>query len=162
MNVYEYVFTSLGGGKLPLSNYQGQPVLVVNTASACGYTPQYKALQSLWTEYKKSGLVVIGIPCDDFGQQEPGDEESIAEFCDSNYQVSFPMTAKHKVLGLNAHPLFHAIREEFGDDALPNWNFFKYLFDRTGQLVEFWPSKLSPDDAEITQKVECNLQSWVM
>ncbi len=162
MNVFEYVFSSLGGGSLALSNYQGQPILIANTASECGYTPQYQGLQSLWMDYKQSGLIVIGIPCDDFGQQEPGDEASIAEFCETNYQVSFPMTGKNKVLGSDAHPLFHAIREEFGDDAMPNWNFFKYLFDRTGQLVEFWPSKVLVSDPVITHQIECNLQSWVL
>ena len=162
MNVFEYTFTSLGGGNLDLSKYQGQPIFIVNTASECGFTPQYQKLQQLWMEYKKSGLVVIGIPCDDFGHQEPGAEEAIAKFCETNYQVSFPLTGKYKVLGLEAHPLYLAIREEFGIDAMPNWNFFKYLFDRTGQLVEFWPSKVSPDDAMITHKIERNLQSWIL
>jgi len=162
MNVFEYVFTALGGGSLPLSNYQGQPILIVNTASECGYTPQYQELQYLWRDYKQSGLVVIGIPSADFGHQEPGDEESIAKFCETNYQVSFPMTGKYSVLGLDAHPLFHTIRDEFGNDAIPNWNFFKYLFDRTGQLVDFWPSKVSPKDIAITHEIERKLQSWVL
>jgi glutathione peroxidase len=162
MNVFEYVFASLGGGSLALSNYQGQPILIVNTASECGFTPQYQKLQRLWMDYKQSGLVVIGMPCDDFGGQEPGDEESIAEFCETNYQVSFPMTAKYGVLGLGAHPIFTAIREEFGNDAIPNWNFYKYLFNHSGQLVDFWPSKISPDDTLITHKIESNLQSWTL
>ena len=162
MNVFEYVFASLGGGSLALSNYQGQPILIVNTASECGFTPQYQELQRLWMDYQKSGLVVIGIPCDDFGGQEPGDDESIAGFCETNYQVSFPMTGKCEVLGLDAHPIFNAIREEFGTDAMPNWNFYKYLFDRSGQLVGFWPSKVSPEDTAITHEIECNLQSWVL
>ena len=162
MNVFEYVFASLGGGSLALSNYQGQPILLVNTASECGFTPQYQELQRLWMDYQKSGLVVIGIPCDDFGGQEPGDDESIAGFCETNYQVSFPMTGKCEVLGLDAHPIFNAIREEFGTDAMPNWNFYKYLFDRSGQLVDFWPSKVSPEDTAITHKIECNLQSWAL
>ncbi len=162
MNVFEYVFASLGGGSLALSNYQGQPILIVNTASECGFTPQYQELQRLWMDYQQSGLVVIGIPCDDFGGQEPGDDESIAEFCETNYQVSFPMTGKYGVLGLGAHPIFNAIREEFGTDAMPNWNFYKYLFDRSGQLVDFWPSKISPEDTAITHEIECNLQSWAL
>ncbi|NOR18709.1 MAG: glutathione peroxidase [Xanthomonadales bacterium] len=162
MNVFEYVFASLGGGSLTLSNYQGQPIFIVNTASECGFTPQYQEMQRLWMDYKQSGLVVIGIPCDDFGHQEPGDENSIAEFCDSNFNLSFPMTGKYSVMGLDAHPMYHAIREEFGDDALPRWNFHKYLFDRSGQLVEFWPSKVSPEDTAITHQIECNLQSWVL
>lgn len=162
MNVFEFVFESITGNKMPLSNYQGQPLLIVNTASACGYTPQYLKLQRLWLDYRQSGLVIIGVPCDDFGHQEPGDEDAIAEFCETNYQISFPMTAKYSVMGQSAHPLFHAIREEFGDDAIPCWNFHKYLFDRTGQLIGFWPSAVPPDDRVITHQIECNLQSWVL
>lgn len=162
MNVFESVFMSISGGGLPLSRYQGQPIFIVNTASECGYTPQYRELQRLWMDYKQSGLIVIGIPCDDFGHQEPGDEESIAEFCETNYQVSFPMTAKYSVMGVAAHRLFHTLREEFGDDVTPRWNFHKYLFDRSGQLKEFWPSKVSPLDIAITHQVERNLQSWVV
>jgi len=162
MNVFEYAFVSIHGGRMPLSNYQGQPLLIVNTASECEYTPQYQQLQRLWLDYKQSGLVVIGIPCDDFGHQEPGDEDSIAEFCRTNYQVDFPMTGKYHVMGISAHPLFQAIREEFGEDATPRWNFHKYLFNRQGQLVQFWPSRVQPIDTAITHQIECNLQSWVL
>lgn len=162
MNVFEYAFVSIHGSTMPLSNYQGQPLLIVNTASECGYTPQYQQLQRLWLDYKQSGLVVIGIPCDDFDHQEPEDEEAIAEFCQENYQVNFPMTAKYHVMGISAHPLFQTIREEFGEDASPRWNFHKYLFNRDGQLVQFWPSSVVPDDTAITHQIECNLQSWVL
>ena len=162
MNVFEFVFASLSGGSLSLSRYQGQPIIIVNTASECGYTPQYRELQRLWMDYKDSGLIVIAIPCDDFGQQEPGDENTITQFCESNYGVSFPMTAKYNVIGVTAHRLFHSLREEFGDDVLPRRNFHKYLFDRSGQLVEFWPSKVVPDDIVITNKIERSLQSWVL
>jgi len=147
---------------MPLSRFQGQPILIVNTASECGHTPQYQELQRLGIDYKHSGLVVIGMPCDDFGHQEPGDEDTIAAFCETNYQVSFPMTGKYSVMGISAHPLFHAIREEFGDDAIPRWNFHKYLFDRTGQLIGFWPSAVRPEDSAITHQIERNLQSWVL
>jgi len=162
MNVFEFVFMSINGASMPLSNYRGQPLLIVNTASECDYTPQYEALQHIWEDYRQSGLIVIGIPCNDFGQQEPGDEEAIAEFCHTNYQVGFPMTGKYNIMGLAGHPLFNAIREEFGDDATPRWNFHKYLFDRNGQLVEFWPSRVTPDDPVITHQIERNLQSWVL
>ena len=147
---------------MPLSRYQGQPLLIVNTASECEYTSQYQELERLWLDYKQSGLIVIGIPCDDFGHHEPGDEESIAEFCETNYQVSFPLTGKYNLMGISAHPLVHAIREEFGDDATPHWNFHKYLFDRNGQMISFWPSAVPPDDSAITHQIECNLQSWVL
>lgn len=145
---------------MPLSNYQGQPILLVNTASECGYTPQYTALQKIWEDYRHSGLVVIGMPCDDFGHQEPASEPEIEVFCRSEYNVTFPMTRKYHVMGVSAHPIFHALREEFGNDVSPRWNFSKYLFDGNGQLVQFWPSKVKPDAAAITHKIECNLQSW--
>jgi len=116
----------------------------------------------MWMDYRQSGLVVIGIPCDDFGNKEPGDEEAIAEFCETNYHVSFPMTGKYHLMGVSAHPLFHALREEFGDDATPRWNFHKYLFDRTGQMIGSWRSDVTPNDPLITHQVERNLQSWVL
>jgi len=162
MNVFEHVFVSLRGARMPLSNWQGQPLFIVNTASDCEYTPQYLELQRMWMDYRQSGLVVIGIPCDDFGNKEPGDEEAIAEFCETNYHVSFPMTGKYHAMGVSAHPLFHALREEFGDDATPRWNFHKYLFDRTGQMIGSWRSDVTPNDPLITHQVERNLQSWVL
>ena len=162
MNVFDYVFVSINGTSLPLSNYQGQPLFIVNTATECEYTSQYQELQHLWLDYRESGLIVIGIPCDDFGHYEPADEDSIAEFCATNYQISFIMTGKYHVMGMTAHPLFQIIREEFGDDASPRWNFHKYLFDRNGQMIGSWPSEVLPDDSAITHKIECNLQSWVL
>ena len=161
MYVHEYFFTALRGSSLPLSNYRGQPLLIVNTASECGATPQYKKLQFLWDDYKQSGLVIIGIPSNDFGEQEPGDEEAIDEFCTTNYGVTFPMTAKQHVMGQSAHPLFAAMRDEIGEDAIPRWNFWKYLFDRQGQLLEFWPTAVEPDDPKITHAIEKNLRCWV-
>ena len=162
MNVFEFVFVGLQGNRMPLSNYRGQPIFFVNTASECGYTTQYKELQRMWMDYKQSGLVVIGIPCDDFGHLEQGDEETIAEFCETNYQIDFPMTGKYNLMGVSAHPIVHAIREEFGDDATPRWNFHKYLFDRTGQMIGNWPAAVPPEDSAITHQIECNLQSWVL
>lgn len=162
MNIYEHVFMSINNAPMPLRNFQGQPILLVNTASECEYTPQYKELEEIWADYKESGLIVIGMPCNDFGQQEPGSEEEIAEFCSENYQVSFRMTGKYSVMGMSAHPMFHAIREEFGDDASPRWNFYKYLFDSYGQMVDFWPSKVKPKDTKLTHQIECNLRSWVL
>lgn len=162
MNVHEYVFVSIHGSRMPLSNYQGQPILLINTASECEYTPQYTGLQRLWLEYKQSGLVVIGMPCDDFGHHEPENEETIAEFCKENYQVQFPMTGKYNVMGISAHPIFHTIREQYGSDATPRWNFHKILFDRSGEMIGSWPAAVLPDDTAITHPIECNLQSWVL
>jgi glutathione peroxidase len=160
MRVHEYFFRSLQGVTMPLSRWKGQPLLLVNTASECGFTSQYSRLQALWEEYRPSGLVVIGIPCDDFGAQEPGDEETIYEFCSSRYNVTFPMTEKQSILGVSAHPLFIALREEYTRDVLPAWNFYKYLFAPNGSLLQHWPSKVLPDDPAFRNEIERNLSSW--
>jgi glutathione peroxidase len=161
MNIHEYFFTSITGARLPLSNYRGQPILIVNTASKCGYTPQYAKLQFIWEDYRQSGLVIVGIPSNDFGEQEPDDEDTIEEFCRTDYNVNFPMTNKQNVTGRYAHPLFAAMREEVGEDTIPRWNFWKYFFGRQGDLLQFWPSKIEPDDPAITHEIEKNLQSWI-
>jgi glutathione peroxidase len=162
MRVHEYRFRSLSGATMPLDRWTGQPLLLVNTASECGFTPQYRKLQAVWDEYRPAGLVVIGIPCDDFGGQEPGDSETIQEFCSSNYGVTFPMTEKQSIVGGHPHPLFIALREEYTADILPRWNFYKYLFGRDGELLHHWPSKVEPDDPGFRHDVERNLASWTM
>ncbi len=162
MNVFEYVFQSIDGAPLRLQNWTGQPLLLVNTASESEYTPQYMKLQRVYADYRESGLVVIGLPCDDFGHQEPGTEEDIARLTWDEYHVGFPLTRKVSVMGYSAHPLFHALRETYGDDVTPRWNFHKYLFDRRGELVECWPSRVEPDDPLVTHQVERNLQSWIL
>lgn len=162
MNVFEYVFTSIHGAPMPLRNWTGQPMLLVNTASECGYTPQYAKLQKIWNDYRESSLVVIGIPSDDFGHQEPGDEEQINEFCTREFGIKFPMTSKQRVMGYSAHPFFHAIRETYGEDVSPRWNFHKYLFNRQGEMVGNWPSSIEPDDPALTHQIERYLQSWIL
>lgn len=162
MRVHEYSFRSLQGATMPLERWTGQPLLLVNTASECGYTPQYTRLESMWNEYKHSGLVVIGIPCNDFGAQEPGDEEAIHNFCSSRFNVTFPMTEKQVIIGRDAHPLFIAMREEYTSDILPTWNFFKYLFGRDGNLVHHWPSDVDPDEPGFRHDIERNLGSWTL
>lgn len=160
MRVHEYAFRSLSGASMPLERWTGQPLLLVNTASECGYTRQYSKLQSLYQEYRPSGLIVIGIPCNDFGEQEPADEEAIAQFCTTQYGVTFPMTEKQSIIGKHSHPLFIALREEFTSDILPNWNFFKYLFGKDGDLLHHWPSIVEPDDPGFRHDIEKNLSSW--
>ena len=160
MRVHEFSFRSLSGANLPLERWKGQPLLLVNTASECGFTPQYAKLQALWEEYRPSGLVVIAVPCNDFGNQEPGDDASIAAFCQDRYGVTFPVTEKHSIIGRDAHPLFIALREEFTSDVLPTWNFFKYLFGREGELLHHWPSNIEPDDPGFRHDIEKNLGSW--
>ena len=160
MRVHEYRFRSATGAGMPFERWKGQPLLLVNTASECGFTPQYAKLQALWEEYRPAGLVVIGIPCNEFGGQEPGTESDIVEFCQGQYGVTFPVTEKQSVIGREAHPLFIALREEYTSDVLPTWNFFKYLFGRDGDLIHYWPSKVEPDDPGFRHEVEKNLGSW--
>ena len=145
---------------MPLNRWTGQPLLLVNTASECGFTPQYAKLQALWEEYRPAGLVVIGIPCNEFGAQEPGDDETINKFCSDSFGVTFPMTEKLTILGRDSHPLFIAMREEYTSDMLPTWNFFKYLFGRDGNLLHHWPSNIEPDDPGFRHLLEKNLGSW--
>ena len=160
MNVYEFRFRSITGATMALEQYRGQPILMVNTASECGFTPQYSKLEALWKEYRPSGLVVIGLPCNNFGEQEPGDEGEIDDFCRSNYGVTFPMTEKIDIIGRNSHPLFIALREQYTSDILPTWNFFKYLFSNEGQLLHHWPSNIEPDEPGFRHEIERNLSFW--
>lgn len=160
MNIFNYVFQSLDGEPLPLDRFRGQLIFLVNTASHCGYTPQYAKLQRFYENYRKSGLTVIAMPCNDFGAQEPGTAEEIASFCETNYAVRFPITAKYPVLGRDAHPLFVDLLDIHGPDILPKWNFYKYFFARDGELIAHWPSKMAPDDLDVIRTVEQNLGSW--
>ncbi len=162
MRVHEFVFRSVTGASMPLERWKGQPLLMVNTASECGYTPQYTKLQAVWEEYRPSGLVVIAVPCNDFGAQEPGDDEAIQTFCTTRYGVTFPVTARQSIIGANPHPLFIALREQYTNDVLPRWNFHKYLFGREGDLLHHWPSNVEPDDPGFRREVEKNLGSWML
>lgn len=162
MRIHEFVFRSINGATMPLERWSGQPILLVNTASECGFTPQYEKLQTLWEEYRPNGLIVLGVPCNEFGGQEPGEDEDIMKFCTSRYDVTFPMTTRQVILGQGAHPLFIAMREEFTGDILPRWNFFKYLFGRDGNLIQHWPSKVLPDDPGLRHDLERNLSAWTL
>ena len=161
MNVYEYVFHAANGARMPLGLWEAQPLLLVNTASKCGFTPQLAKLQALYNEYRGANLVVIALPCNDFGGQEPGTEQEIVRFYWDEYGVSFPITSKIHVRGLEAHPLFRALLDSYGEDVLPKWNFTKYLFNTQGDLVEYWPARTEPTDPALTHQVERNLRSWV-
>lgn len=158
MSRLNLAFEKLGGGKLSGAIGFGKPTLVVNTASECGYTPQYRELQALWQQYKDRGLVVLGVPCNDFGAQEPGDAVQIGAFCQKNYGVDFPLTAKVQIVSQAArHPFYQSVADELGENQLPRWNFHKYLVGRDGTLLGSWPSKVSPLDKDITDAVEVAL-----
>ncbi len=158
-SAYDFSFRAIDGGELPLSSFSGKALLVVNVASRCGLTPQYTALESLWTARRDDGLVVLGVPANDFGGQEPGTEAEIVNFCDLNYHVDFPMTAKEHVIGPDAHSLYKWVTAELGEDAAPKWNFHKYLFARDGSIAATFGSRMTPDDAEITAAIDMALAS---
>ena len=143
-NAYDYSLDMLAGETLPLRRFEGKPILLVNTASKCGFTPQYEGLQALWSHYRSRGLMVIGLPCNDFGDQEPGSAADIEAFCSSNYGVSFPMAAKLHVRGPQAHPLFGWLAQQGGLLSRPRWNFYKYLIDRDGSLRTWFSSVTKP------------------
>ncbi len=153
-SVHDIAFTSIEGDPLPLSGFAGRAVLVVNTASLCGYTYQYAGLQDVYDRYRDRGLVVLGVPSNDFGRQEPGDEAEIKNFCEVNFDVDFPLTEKQTVKGQNAHPFFRHVASTLGEDSLPRWNFHKYLIDPGGRLVGAWPSGVEPADAAIIDAIE--------
>lgn len=135
-----------------LCQYAGQVVLVVNTASFCGFTQQYGALESLYSQYKDRGLVVLGFPTNDFGRQEPGSNASIADFCENTFGVKFPMFTKTTVVGSGTNPLYQQLAQRTGQR--PQWNFHKYLIDRSGQVVKSYASSMDPKDPMIRKDIE--------
>lgn len=157
-NAHSFAFTSIDGTQLPLSGFKGKAVLVVNTASACGLTPQYKGLEALWKGYRDRGLVVLGVPCNDFGAQEPGTEGEIKIFCETRFGVDFPMTAKAHVIGAAAHPFYQWAAAELGEGSTPRWNFHKYLVAKDGSLAGVFGSRTDPEAAEVKAAIEAALK----
>ena len=153
-DAFQFEFTAISGGELPLAAWRGRPVLVVNTASACGYTPQYRDLEALWRRYRDRGLVVLGVPSNDFGAQEPGSAAEIKAFCETTYGVDFPLAQKSRVIGPAAHPFYRWVAEQLGEAGAPRWNFHKYLVGPEGELVGAWPSQVRPTDAAITAEID--------
>ncbi|MCO5239818.1 MAG: glutathione peroxidase [Chitinophagaceae bacterium] len=150
-SIYEFKVDGLEGGTIDLSRYKGKKILIVNTASKCGFTPQYKDLEQLYEQYKDK-LVVIGFPANNFLWQEPGTNEEIKTFCEKNYGVTFPMAAKVSVKGKDIHPLFRYLNAEAKKIGMSNpvkWNFTKFLIDEKGKLVTVFPSKVNPMSEEL-------------
>jgi len=156
-SAHEFSFKTIAGEPLPLSNFKGKAVLVVNVASQCGLTPQYSGLEALWKSRRDDGLVVVGVPCNDFGSQEPGTEAEIKTFCETRYSVDFPLTAKEHVIGDAAHPLYKWVAEELGEAAMPKWNFHKYLFNKDGSIAGTFGSRTPPDDSAMNEAIEAAL-----
>ena len=147
-SVHDFEAVDINGLEKHLADYKGKVLLIVNTASQCGFTPQYGPLQGLYEKYADRGLEILGFPCDQFGHQEPGTEEDIATFCESQYGVSFPMFSKVEVNGKNAHPLYKWLKKEKTGvlGGAIKWNFTKFLVDRDGKVVKRYGTNVNPDD----------------
>lgn len=156
IGVYDFKVPALDGSTIDLAKYKGKKILIVNTASKCGFTPQYADLEKLYETYKDK-LVIIGFPANNFAQQEPGSNKEISEFCTKNYGVKFPMAEKVDVVGDNIHPLFKYLTDEAHKlgvaDPVVKWNFTKFLLDENGKLIAVFPSKIKPTDEQITSKI---------
>lgn len=156
-DAHDFAFVSIDGAPLSLSQFDGRAVLVVNTASRCGFTRQYEDLQAVWERYRDGGLVVLGVPSNDFGSQEPGAEAQIKEFCEVTFGIDFPMTAKASVRGTHAHPFYTWAAIELGAASVPRWNFHKYLIDRDGRLVDWFSTPTPPTSAPVLAAIEAAL-----
>lgn len=152
-------FNTIDGAATDLQAFAGKVLLVVNVASQCGYTSQYAGLESIYRKYKDQGLAVVGFPANNFGEQEPGTDKEIKEFCTSNFNVSFPMMSKVSVKGDDIHPLFRYLTVTSNLPGEIKWNFSKFLIDQHGNLIARWPSKIEPTNVEITGKIEELLKS---
>jgi len=158
VTAYAFSFAGLNGGQIRLIEHAGKPILIVNTASRCGFTPQYAGLQELWTRFRARGLMIIGVPSNDFGSQEPGGPEEIARTANEAFGVSFPLAAKADVRGVNPHPFYKwaAVERPF---ELPSWNFHKYLIGRDGHVVATFPAEVEPTDPRVIGAIERALGS---
>jgi glutathione peroxidase len=156
-SVYDFAMKNIDGKIIPLSTFKGKAVLIVNVASQCGYTPQYKGLEALYRRYKDRGLVILAFPANNFGQQEPGSDEEIKAFCTTKYNVTFDMFSKISVKGADQHPLYRFLTSpetnpKFSGDV--RWNFQKYLFDRSGKIIAKFASGVEPLSDELTSAIE--------
>jgi glutathione peroxidase len=156
-SIYDFSLSGIAGGELDLADYRGKVLLIVNTASKCGFTKQYDGLQKLWETYRDQGLVVLGFPANNFLNQEPGDNEEIANFCRINYGVSFPLSTKISVRGKNIHPLYKYLTEKETNPSFSgkiSWNFNKFLVSREGVVINRFGSKVEPGSEELVAAIE--------
>ena len=157
VTAWDFSFVGLDGMPMPLSQYRGKAVLVVNTASQCAFTPQYSGLEALSKKYRERGLVVIGVPSNDFGGQEPGSSEQIRQFCQSNFGIDFPLTEKTRVIGDDAHPFYRWANQQLGVLSRPMWNFHKFLIGPDGRLVNWFATVTTPESPRLTRAIEAVL-----
>ncbi len=156
-SVYDFTMTTIDGKPMPFAQYKGRVLLVVNTASFCGFTPQYEGLEKLYETYRDKGLTVVGIPSGDFGEQEYKKNHEIKQFCESKFGIKFPMSEKNVVTGANAAPIYRWAATVLGQAKVPKWNFHKYLVGRDGRLIEAFGTKLTPMSPDVTAAVEAAL-----
>jgi len=159
-SIYDFTMKSIDGQQVSLGSYSGKVVLVVNVASKCGFTPQYTALEAVYEKYKDKGLVIVGVPANNFAQQEPGTDEEIKKFCSSKYSVTFPMMAKVSVLGDDKTPIYSFLTAKDTDPQFAGdikWNFTKFLFDRNGKPVARFEPNVTPDDPKVKAAIESAL-----
>ena len=152
--LFDFKINSINGDELRLADYKGQTLLLVNVASNCGFTKQYDDLQKLYDNYKDKGLVVVGIPSNQFGGQEPGKNSEIKNFCETNFNITFPMTSKYDVKGDNAHPIYLWAKETYGNSTVPKWNFHKILINKNGKVEDTYASFTQPMSKKIIKKLE--------
>ena len=151
---YDFMFKDLDGRTLSLSGYKGKVIVVVNVASQCGFTNQYEDMQKVWEKYQEKGVVMLGVPSNDFGKQEPGNNEDIKNFCEAEFGISFLMTEKVLVKGSEAHPFYIWARENHGKSAIPKWNFHKIIIDKDGKVAETFSSITNPSSNKFIKALE--------
>ena len=155
---YEFNFNSIEGNLIDLKDYKGKIIVVVNVASRCGFTSQYEGLQKLWTEYQNQNLVIIGVPSNNF-KQEPGSNKEIKDFCETNFNINFPMTQKMDVVGNNAHPFFIWAKKNYGNGAVPKWNFHKIIIGKDGKIINTFSSITSPSSKKFINFIEKQIKN---
>ena len=151
---YDLSINSIDGDEIKFSNFKEKSILLVNVASNCGFTKQYEDLQKLYELYKSNGLIVLGVPSNQFGNQEPGSEKEIKNFCEANFNITFPMTRKYDVRGNKAHPVYLWAKESYGNSAVPKWNFHKILIDKNGKIQDTFASFTNPLSNKIKKEIE--------
>ena len=154
---FDFSINDINEEKLDLSIFQNKTVLLVNVASNCGFTKQYADLQSLYEKYKEKGFIVLGVPSNQFGSQEPGTNSEIKNFCETNFNITFPMTSKYDVKGDSAHEIYQWAKENFGNSAVPKWNFHKILIGNDGRIIDTFASFTNPLSKKITERIEKSL-----
>ena len=151
---YDFKFNDLDGSELNLNEFKGKVIVVINVASQCGFTKQYDDMQKVWDKYQDKGVIMLGIPSNDFGKQEPGSNEEIKNFCEAKFGITFPMTEKVSVKGENAHPFYIWARENHGKSAIPKWNFHKIIINKNGKIAETFSSTTNPSSKKFITTLE--------